>query len=149
MKKSQLLFITVLCIVFLLIFIISTKKNNNTENYADQVAHGIVGGISGPLIDLGTFSNPYPYPHNESEKEPYFFLLNERPYITESFEGIHLKNRGTELVNSKYFGVGRDFIEKGNPPIPTNSGCSFICPHGYPKECPMGAKGCPYSCTGL
>lgn len=136
---KNLIFIVILCVVFL-ILLVSAVQRKNVENYADQMAHAVVGGISGPLIDL--------YPNLSLEdRESFFFISGRKPFIlTERFE---LVKRGIGLTDSEYFGKNRDFVERRDESFLSNSDCStsLRCPYGYPRECPMGAKGCPYPCT--
>lgn len=107
------------------------------EGYADQMAHASVGGISGPMIDLGVF---YEEP---SLSEGYMYF----PHTTEN---------GPKLIKR---GMGTPFAPPSRGPFsesrrirlepPTGNDCSQICENGYPKECPLGPKGCPYPCTGI
>ena len=116
----------VIWIVVFFVIIYCVTGHSCKEGYADQIAHASVGGISGPMIDLGVF-------YEEPLSEGYMYFPN----------GV-----GPKLIKR---GMGTPFAPRGEIrlELPTGNGCSQICENGYPKECPLGPKGCPYPCTGI
>lgn len=137
--------ILVILIFLILAFLIKYdhKSKCEKENYADQMAHGVVGGISGPLIDLSNYYLPegaHPMGDDFIEKENYFYLPagnRKRSGVVENFEFVK-KGSGLAFAQTSF-----------KVPESGNSKCSYICPNGYPKECPLGPKDCPYPCTGI
>jgi len=105
------------------------------EGYADQIAHASVGGISGPMIDLGTYYVKDPVEEKKNKEDYMYFPHGTLP-------------KGQKLIKR---GMGLPFwnFTNENFPVEGGNGCSQICKNGYPRECPWGPKGCPYPCTGI
>jgi hypothetical protein len=64
--QMRLSALAVLLIVVLVVYLISTSKPRR-DGYADQVVHGVGGGIAGPIVDLRR------YGFKEEEQAPFVF----------------------------------------------------------------------------